>query len=99
MVSSGTKQKRKMERFWSINKGTPDRAPPTKNTAKAPKNGGLEPILGAVLVAGAEGLEPSARGFGVDVGRHSTNITAGVFGGVEPFSNSNHTPQNFLMIY
>ncbi len=53
-----------MERFWGNHKGTPDRVPPTKNTAKSPKNGGLEPILGAVSVAGAEGLEPSARGFG-----------------------------------
>jgi len=56
-----------MEQFWSTNKGNPDRAPPTKSTEKTPKNGGLKPILGAVSVAGAEGLEPSARGFGVDV--------------------------------
>ncbi len=56
-----------------------------KNTEKAPKNGGLEPILGAVLVAGAEGLEPSARGFGVDVEKLAIRIAARVFGGVKPF--------------
>ncbi len=39
------------------------------------------------MVAGAEGLEPSARGFGVDVEKLANHITAGVFGGVEPFSN------------
>ncbi len=83
----------------SINKGNPDRVPSTKKTEKAPKNGGLEPILGAISVAGAEGLEPSARGFGVDVEKLATSIAAGVFGGVEPFSNYPVTSRDFLMIY
>jgi len=48
--------------------------------------------LGAVLVAGAEGLEPSARGFGVAVEKLATCIMAGAFGGVEPFSNQPATP-------
>ncbi len=88
-----------MERFWSINKGNLDRAPRTENIKKAPKNGFKPPFLGAILVAGAEGLEPSARGFGVDVEKLANHITAGVFGGVEPFSKSKSMSHRILMIY
>ncbi len=83
----------------SINKGNSHRAPRAKNTEKAPKNGGLEPILGAILVAGAEGLEPSARGVGVDVEKLANHITARVFGGVEPFQTAQYTSRWILMIY
>ncbi len=51
------------------------------------------------MVAGAEGLEPSARGFGVDVEKHRTNITEPTSRGVEPFQITTPTSQNFLMIY
>ena len=37
---------------------------------KSPKNGLLKPFFGLLSLAGAEGLEPSARGFG---DRCSTN--------------------------
>ncbi len=87
-----------MGQFWSLKKGNPDRVLLTKSTEKAPKNGGLEPILGAILVAGAEGLEPSARGFGVDVEKLATRIATGFFSGVKPFSNYPVTSRNFLMI-
>jgi len=55
--------------------------------------------LGAVSVAGAEGLEPSARGFGVDVEKLANYIISEVFGGAEPFPNSNPTLRNLLMLY
>ena len=34
---------------------------------KTPENGLFKPFSGVFLMAGAEGLEPSARGFGVAV--------------------------------
>jgi len=36
-------------------------------------------------LAGAEGLEPSARGFGVDVEKLANRIATDFFSGVEPF--------------
>jgi len=56
-------------------------------------------LLLRLSLAGAEGLEPSARGFGVDVEKLAGRIAAGFFGGVEPFPNPNPTPRNFLMLY
>ena len=41
-----------------------------KTQKKSPKNGLFKPFLGLLSLAGAEGLEPSARGFG---DRCSTN--------------------------
>ena len=38
---------------------------------KSPTNGLTQPFVGLSVLAGAEGLEPSARGFGVDVGKHT----------------------------
>ncbi len=54
-------------------------------------------IYGAL--AGAEGLEPSARGFGVDVGKALVGIHQPLFRAVAPFVFPKPTPQNVLMIY
>ena len=54
-------------------------------------------IYGAL--AGAEGFEPSARGFGVDVEKALEGIQQPVFRTVEPFVFPKHTPQRILMIY
>ncbi len=53
-------------------------------------------IYGAL--AGAEGLEPSARGFGVEVGKALANIQPPVFGAVEPFVFPKRKPSKVLMI-
>ncbi len=50
-------------------------------------------------MAGAEGLEPSARGFGVDVEKLADRIATGFFGGVEPFQTAQYTSRWILMIY
>ena len=50
----------------SIKKGISDRAPCEKEKIKTPENGLFKPFSGVFLMAGAEGLEPSARGFGGD---------------------------------
>ena len=49
----------------SIKRAFLDRAPRRKHKKKSPKNGLFKPFLGLLSLAGAEGLEPSARGFGV----------------------------------
>ncbi len=54
-------------------------------------------IYGAL--AGAEGLEPSARGFGVDEGKTLADIQQPVFRTVAPFVFLKPTPQKVLMIY
>ena len=54
-------------------------------------------VYGAL--AGAEGFEPSARGFGVDVEKASVDIQQPIFRIVEPFVFSNPTPQKILMLY
>ena len=54
-------------------------------------------IYGAL--AGAEGFEPSARGFGVDVEKAWDDIYQPVFRTVEPFVFPNGTHQKILMIY
>ena len=38
-----------------------------KKRKKTPENGLFKPFSGVFLMAGAEGLEPSARGFGANV--------------------------------
>jgi len=50
-------------------------------------------------MAGAEGLEPSARGFGVDVEKTSAHIQQPDFRAVEPFMFSKDTSQKILMLY
>jgi len=54
-------------------------------------------VYGAL--AGAEGFEPSARGFGVDVEKASADIYQPVFRAVEPFVFPRHASEKFLMIY
>jgi len=49
----------------SIKRAFSDRAPWRKHKKKSPRNGLFKPFLGLLSLAGAEGLEPSARGFGV----------------------------------
>ena len=51
----------------SVKKGVSDRAPWRKRKDKTPENGLFKPFSGVFLMAGAEGLEPSARGFGANV--------------------------------
>ena len=43
----------------------------TSLSTKNPQTMRFSQDLGTRVLAGAEGLEPSARGFGVDVGEHS----------------------------
>ena len=50
-------------------------------------------------MAGAEGFEPSARGFGVDVEKALTDIQQPVFRAVEPFVFPGHMSKRFLMLY
>ena len=49
-------------------------------------------------MAGAEGFEPSARGFGVDVGKALANIDSLVFRTVEPFGFPKDTFPTILML-
>ena len=42
---------------------------------------------------------PSARGFGVDVGKASRNIREQDFGGAKPFLSANNTSTGTLMLY
>ncbi len=73
-----------MEQFWSINKGNSDRVLRKRNKEKW-----LETTVSSHFsVAGAEGLEPSARGFGVAVEEHRANITEPISRGVEPFQTA-----------
>ncbi len=84
-----------MEQFWSINKGNSDRVLRKRNKEKW-----LETTVSSHFsVAGAEGLEPSARGFGVDVEKLAGRIATGFFGGVGPFSKCKSTSRRILMIY
>ena len=54
---------RKKRKIHAIESGSTDRSPPPQNTRKARDSKEFR----AISVAGAEGFEPSARGFGVDV--------------------------------
>ncbi len=62
------------------------------------KTSAVDPKIYGAL-AGAEGLEPSARGFGVDVENAWADIQQPVFRVVEPFVFPKHTLQKFLMPY
>ena len=53
-----------------------------------------KPRVSAGFVAGAEGLEPSARGFGVDVGKHPRKR---VRTGVARFSRT--SPKRVVLIW
>ena len=86
---------RKKRKIYAIESGTIDRTPPPQNTRKARNSKGFR----AKSLAGAEGFEPSARGFGVDVENALADIHRPVFRAVEPFVFLKHKPKRILMIY
>ena len=94
-VRNGYDQIRKKRKIHAIESGTIDRTQPPPNTRKARNSKEFR----AKSVAGAEGFEPSARGFGVDVEKASADIYQPVFRTVEPFVFPKPTPQKVLMIY
>jgi hypothetical protein len=66
----------------------------------APQRGFLSEYLFYIhRMAGAEGFEPSARGFGVDVEKTSANIWQSVFRAVEPFVFLRFSFREVLMLY
>ncbi len=72
---------RKNSKMHAIVSDSKDRIPPPQNTRKARNSKEFR----AMSVAGAEGFEPSARGFGVDVEKASADIYQPNFRTVEPF--------------
>ena len=94
-VRNGYDQIRKKRKIHAIESGIVDRIPPPQNTRKARNSKEFR----AKSVAGAEGLEPSARGFGVDVEKALAGIQQLVFHAVGPFVFPNGTHQKILMIY
>ena len=94
-VRNGCDQMRKNSKMHAIVSDSKDRIPPPQNTRKARDSKEFR----AMSVAGAEGLEPSARGFGVDVEKASADIHRPISRAVEPFVFPKHTPQRILMIY
>ena len=94
-VRNGCEQIRKNGKIHAQGSGNPDRIPPPQNTRKARNSKGFR----AKSVAGAEGFEPSARGFGVDVKKAFADVQQPVFRTVEPFVFPKHTRQRILMIY
>jgi len=86
---------RKNSKMHAIVSDSKDRIPPPQNTRKARDSKEFR----AMSVAGAEGLEPSARGFGVDVEKASADIHRPISRAVEPFVFPKPTPQRILMIY
>ena len=61
---------RKKRKIHAIGSDIVDRIPPPQNTRKARNSKEFR----AKSLAGAEGFEPSARGFGVDVGKTLADI-------------------------
>ena len=59
----GYEQIQKKRKIHAIESSIVDRIPPPKNTRKSRNSKEFRDLS----VAGAEGFEPSARGFGVDV--------------------------------
>ena len=94
-VRNGYDQIRKKRKTHAIESDIVDRIPPPQNTRKARNSKGFR----AKSLAGAEGFEPSARGFGVDVENASADIYQPDFRTVEPFVFPKPTPQRILMIY
>ena len=72
---------RRKSKIYAIENGKVDRMSPPQNTRKARNSKEFR----AKSVAGAEGFEPSARGFGVDVEKAWADIQQPVFRTVEPF--------------
>ena len=94
-VRNGYEQIRKKSKIHAIGSGIVDRSPPPQNTRKSQNSKEFRDLS----VAGAEGFEPSARGFGVDVGKTLADIQQPVFRTVAPFVFLKPTPQKVLMIY
>ena len=86
---------RKNSKMHAIVSDSKDRIPPPQNTRKARNSKEFR----AMSLAGAEGFEPSARGFGVDVEKALAGIQQLVFHAVGPFVFPNGTHQKILMIY
>ena len=86
---------RKNSKIHAIESDTIDHIPPPQNMRKARNSKEFR----AKSLAGAEGFEPSARGFGVDVEKAWADIYQPVFRTVEPFVFPNGTHQKILMIY
>ena len=86
---------RKSGKIHAIGSDIVDRSLPPQNTRKARNSKEFR----AMSVAGAEGFEPSARGFGVDVEKPLTDIQQPVFRAVEGAVFLKPTPQKFLMLY
>ena len=83
---------RKKRKIYAIESGTIDRTPPPQNTRKARNSKGFR----AKSLAGAEGFEPSARGFGVDVGKRlSGHTTASFPRGCAVCVSRTHAPKSF----
>ncbi len=85
---------RKNSKMHAIVSDSKDRIPPPQNTRKARNSKEFR----AKSVAGAEGFEPSARGFGVDVEKASADTQQPVSRTVEPFVFPKPTPQKDLII-
>ena len=85
----------KKRKIHTIESDTIDRTPPPQNTRKARNSKEFR----AKSLAGAEGFEPSARGFGVDVGNTSVGIYQLIFRTVEPFILPRFMYREVLMIY
>ena len=94
-VRNGYGQIRKKRKIHTIESGTIDRTQPPPTTRKARNSKEFR----AKSVAGAEGFEPSARGFGVDVEKASADIHRPISRAVEPFVFPRHPRQKILMIY
>ncbi|MDE6838320.1 MAG: hypothetical protein K2P33_07960 [Acutalibacter sp.] len=86
---------RKNSKIHAIGRDSADRIPPPRNTRKSRNSKEFRDLS----VAGAEGFEPSARGFGVDVEKALAGIQQLVFHAVGPFVFPNGTHQKILMIY
>ena len=80
-VRNGYDQIRKKRKIHAIESDIVDRIPPPQNTRNARNSKEFR----AKSLAGAEGFEPSARGFGVDVEKASADIYQPNFRTVEPF--------------
>ena len=94
-VRNGYDQIRKKRKIHAIESGIVDRIPPPQNTRKARNSKEFR----AMSLAGAEGFEPSARGFGVDVEKALADIHWPVFRAVEPFVFPRLTSREVLMLY
>ncbi len=80
-LETDTTRYEKKRKIHAIESGIVDRMPPIPKHEKARNSKEFR----AKSLAGAEGFEPSARGFGVDVEKASADIYQPNFRTVEPF--------------